>query len=254
MCSDVKRVWDACGRAFDRYTNAPDSFSGNIERPEIERLAGDVTNKRVLDLGCGSGAYALWFAGRGARVTGLDLSPEMIELARSKAAALNLQLDLRVADIGKPFELEGADFDLVFTGTALHYVERLGSVTREAARVMKPGAAFIASVLHPISTARFPLAGSGADDPDLWQTRYFDDALRSIETPWLGYGDVSGEGRTIHSYHHTVSDYFSALTSAGLTVTDLCEPRPPADFLLRNAARYDEAFRVPIYLVFRAVR
>jgi SAM-dependent methyltransferase len=178
----------------------------------------------VLDLGCGSGIYSLWFAERGAQVTGLDLSTEMIELARAKAGERNLQLDLRVADIGKPFELRDDEFDLIFTGTALHYIENLESVMREAARVMRPGAVFIASVPR-----------------------------RTIETPWLGYAEVSSEGRTINCYHHTISEYFSAFAAAGLTIKDLAEPRPPDEFIRTNPARYWEALQIPIYLVFRAV-
>lgn len=73
-----------------------------------------------------------------------------------------------------------------------------------------------------------------------------------IETPWLDFGEVSDEGRRIISYHHTVEDYFRALRSARLNVTDLLEPAPPPQFASKNAARYEEAMRVPVYLIFRA--
>jgi hypothetical protein len=74
-----------------------------------------------------------------------------------------------------------------------------------------------------------------------------------IETPWLGFGDVSSEGQRINCYHHTTADYFGAIRSAGLTVTDIAEPQPPPEFAQRNPDRYDEAMRVPVYLIFRAV-
>jgi SAM-dependent methyltransferase len=255
MPFDVRKTWDACGEAFDRFTTARDSYSDNIERPAIERLIGDVTGARALDLGCGSGPYSVWLAGRGARVTGLDLSEKMISLARARARGRGVELDFAVADITKPLPFAADRFDLVFTSTALHYIDDLGKAFGEMAKVMKPRGLLVASVLHPMSTARFPLAAAPAlDEPDSWETRYFGDRARTIETPWLAFGDVSSEGRRIFSYHHTTADYFKALRLAGLTVTDLCEPRPPDSFIEANAARFEEAMRVPVYLIFRATR
>ncbi|HET9532594.1 MAG TPA: methyltransferase domain-containing protein [Blastocatellia bacterium] len=246
MPLDVKRIWDACGAAFDRFTTAEDSFSENIERPAIASLASDLGGKRLLDMGCGSGTYSLWFAGRGAQVTGMDLSPVMVSMAQEKARAEGLDIRLLAGDLNRPLPFEDGEFDIVFTATVLHYVEDLSSVMKETARVMSHGGALIASALHPMSTALF----SPADREKA--PRYFGSPERMIETPWLDFGEVSDEGRRIISYHHTVEDYFRALRSARLNVTDLLEPAPPPQFASKNAARYEEAMRVPVYLIFRA--
>lgn len=253
MPVDVKQIWDACGAAFDRFTSADDSFSENIERPVIESLAGNVDGQNMLDLGCGSGVYSLSFAGNGAEVTGLDLSPVMIELASEKARERGLKLDLRVADISRTLPFDDDQFDIVFTATVLHYIEDLASFFREAARVLKPGGNLIASVLHPVATAYFPPVSEEIISSNRWQMQYFGSSLRMIETPWKDFGDVSSEGRRIISYHHTLSDYFRALASAGLKLTDLTEPEPPTDFAEKNTDRYQEAMRVPVYLIFKAV-
>ena len=86
MTLDVKKIWNACGEAFDRYTTAVDSFSANVERPAIESLIGDVSGTRILDLGCGSGTNSLWLAERGAHVVGLDLSHTMVSLAQERVS------------------------------------------------------------------------------------------------------------------------------------------------------------------------
>ena len=253
MPVDVKKTWNACGAAFDRFTTAEDSFSENIEQPAIESLAGNLTGKRVLDMGCGSGAYSLWFAGRGADVTGIDLSPVMVSLAEEKARAAGLNIRLRAADLSERLPFEDGEFDLVFTATVLHYVEDLSGAMKEAARVMDKDGALIASVLHPMSTSLFPPATSDETVPaDQWQVRYFGAPSRMIETPWLDFGEVSNEGRRIISFHHTVEDYFRAIRSARLTVTDLVEPAPPPEFASKNAVRYDGAMRVPVYMIFKA--
>ena len=221
-----------------------------IERPAVDKLVGDVAAKRVLDLGCGAGPYSLWFSERGAQVSGLDLSATMISLARQKADERGLQLDLQVADIRDPIPFNDNEFDLVFTATALHYVEDIGSLFREVARLTKLGGELVASVLHPMSTAYF----APANEHDQQEPRYFGEPLRSIETPWVDYDEVAAEGRRLACHHHPVSGYFDAISAAGLRVKELCEPEPPAEFGLRNPARYRQAMHVPVYLIFKAER
>ncbi|HWN99550.1 MAG TPA: class I SAM-dependent methyltransferase [Blastocatellia bacterium] len=248
MPLDVKRIWDACGRAFDRFNSTDDSYSEIIERPAIRELVGDVAGARVLDLGCGAGPYSLWFAERGAQVSGLDLSETMAALAHQKARELGLKLDLQMADIREPLPFAEAEFDLVFTATALHYVDDLRGLFKEIGRVMKRDGQLVASVLHPNSTAYFPLARG----KDQREPQYFGEPTRSIETPWLDYGEVPDEGRRIVCRHHTAAEYFNAIFAAGLRVTDVREPEPPAEYASQNASRYEEAMRVPVYLIFKA--
>jgi SAM-dependent methyltransferase len=253
MPLDVRQIWNACGEAFDRYTTASDSFADNIERPAIEQLIGNLDDARLLDLGCGSGTYSVPFAAKGSHVVALDLSPTMVSLAQQRASQRGVEADFRVADIREPLPFEDAEFDVVFTATALHYVEDIAALMKEVARVMKPTARLIASVLHPMSTAQFPLADSDeVEGPDPWEGWYFGSPRRSIETPWLGFGAVSSEGRRIFCHHHTVSDYFNALSSARLSITTLLEPPPSTEYAAKNLSRYDQAIRVPVFLIFRA--
>ncbi len=255
MPFDVRKTWDACGAAFDRFTSTEDSFSENIEWPAVASMIKTVEGQSVLDLGCGSGVYSLRFAERGAAVAGLDLSQVMISLAREKARERGLKVDFQVADISKLLAFEDGAFDLVFTATVLHYLEDLESFFSEAARVMKPCGRMIASVLHPMSTALFPVAeGEASIASEPGQPVYFGSPLRKIETPWLEFGEVSGEGRQIISYHHTAARYFNAITASGLRVTALSEPHPSKEFAAKNPSRYEEAMTVPVYLIFKAMR
>ena len=260
MPFDTKTTWDACGAAFDRYTSTEDSYSENVERPVVESLLGDLSGASALDLGCGSATYAARLAARGARVVGVDLSATMLTLARERARASGVTMELLVADIARPLPFSGPRFDLVFTATALHYVENLRGTMQEIARVLRPQGRLVASVLHPMSTARFPTRDAGGASLSAWEARarwpsqYFGPAARSIETPWLGFGQVSDEGRRLDCFHHTLSDYFAAVQSAGLRLAQVCEPTPPAAFAAKNADRYEEAMSVPLYLVFAALK
>jgi hypothetical protein len=118
---------------------------------------------------------------------------------------------------------------------------------------MKPRGRLVASVLHPLSTANFPLADGEANIGE-WTGRYFGAPRRCIDTPWVGFGEVPEEGRKINCHHHTITEYFDALASAGLTLNRLLEAEPPPEFAAKNAARYEEAMSRPLYLMFSAIK
>lgn len=68
--------------------------------------------RRVLDLGCGQGRNAVWLAGQGHRVTGIDLSPVAVEQARRLAADHEVEVLFEVANVVEDWTPPGA-FDLV---------------------------------------------------------------------------------------------------------------------------------------------
>lgn len=86
----------------------------------------------MLELGCGTGHWTEFFVSQGFRVTGVDLSEPMLNLARSK----NLWANLQIADSENlPFENER--FDVLATITMLEFVNDPGKVVQEANRVLK---------------------------------------------------------------------------------------------------------------------
>ena len=77
-----------------------------------------VTDRRALDLGCGAGVFTVWLAERGLQVTGLDLFPEAIAMARVRAASRGVNVELVTADLA---EFRPAQrYDLVFDSGCLH--------------------------------------------------------------------------------------------------------------------------------------
>jgi SAM-dependent methyltransferase len=102
-------------------------------------LRANVIGKRVLEYGCGSGAYALFIAKCGAeQVFGIDLSPVRIAQAEENAARTGLENTAFQVMDAEAMTFESEYFDFVFGGAILHHLQ-LDKALSEVARVMKPG-------------------------------------------------------------------------------------------------------------------
>lgn len=124
-----------------------DRLPWEIDRPQPELVgfenAGRVRGE-VLDIGCGPGDSAIYLAGRGYRVTGLDFSPTVIEKARARAAAEGVEASFGVADATELTEYAGR-FDTVVSSALFHCLEPEQRRPHVAAllRATKPGARLI---------------------------------------------------------------------------------------------------------------
>jgi SAM-dependent methyltransferase len=109
----------------------------DIHELVIERLEPR-PGLRWLDLACGTGAVAERAAAAGAEVTGVDLAPALIETAKERAAALELEIDYRVGDCER-LELPDGSFDAVSSTCGVMFAPDHAATARELARVTKQG-------------------------------------------------------------------------------------------------------------------
>lgn len=101
------------------------------------QVGGDVRGKRVLDLGCGAGEAAVWFAKNGAHVVASDLSGEFLDLVRRVAALHGTSLETFKADADH-IALPDGSFDIVYAGNLLHHVDTAKTLD-QIHRLLKPG-------------------------------------------------------------------------------------------------------------------
>lgn len=107
------------------------------ENRRIVRWLGDLRGLRLLDLGCGAGESAVYFSLLGARVTAIDISPRMIEVARATANLHGVSPELVVMP-ADAMTFPDASFDVVYGANVLHHVDT-GRCLDHVARVLKPG-------------------------------------------------------------------------------------------------------------------
>jgi len=183
---------------YDRWAATYDTM-GNwllaLEEPEVERGLGDVAGLDLLDVGTGTGRHAIALAARGAHVTAVDFSDEMLAKARAKPGAERVRWIAH--DVLTPLPFAAASFDRVLSGLVIEHipVAALAGFFAELGRVARPGGRIVVTAMHPAMFVK----GVSAN-----------------------FHDESGEVRP-RSYVATLSDYVMGATSAGLGITGLVE-------------------------------
>jgi SAM-dependent methyltransferase len=121
---------------------------------------------RVLDVACGTGVVALAAARTGARVTGLDLTPELLVRARENAAITGTEIAWHEGD-AEALPFEDASFDVVVSQFGHMFAPRPEVATREMLRVLKPGGTIAFATWPPdVYTGRvFALIGRYTPPP-----------------------------------------------------------------------------------------
>lgn len=162
-----------------------------IEEPAVRPWFRSVGGQPALDVGCGTGRHTRGLLEAGACwVAALDLTPEMIAVARRKLAGQPVQW-VRHALPG-PLPFGDATFAVAVLGLVLEHIAEPTRVLAEVGRVLKPGGRCIASNLHPERTAEGQRA------------RFID--------------PVTGERQPIRSHHHTTTQLLSAGQDAGFVL------------------------------------
>ena len=128
----AKAVWAAGDfDAIYRHTIAPVG-----ER--IVAHAGVQAGDEVIDVGCGTGNAALPAAATGARVVGLDITPELLEVGRRNAAEAGVEVEWVEGD-AEELPYDEASFDVVLSTFGCMFAPRHAVTAAEMARVLRPG-------------------------------------------------------------------------------------------------------------------
>jgi len=165
------------------------------EEPVVDEMLTALNVSTALDVGTGTGRYALKLARRGVAVSAVDQSAEMLAVAQQAAQAEGLSIDLRLGSVegGLPFKAER--YDLVVSALMLCHVPDLPHAAREFARVVRADGYLLITDFHPDSVALG------------WRTL--------ISRPEGTY--------YLPNVPHTRADYLAAIEEAGFTLSKVLD-------------------------------
>jgi len=155
MFRKLSEYFEDIAADFDSYYGRPKGFfnkminawlrkPGLIKRMEITlKLINPSSGKRILDVGCGSGKLAIECAKRGAEVCGIDISKNMIKIAKEQCKRNNLKIEFIVGDALKELP---KNFEFSVALGVLEYLEQPNALLRNMLASVKNGGKIIFSV------------------------------------------------------------------------------------------------------------
>lgn len=241
-----RQAWDSIRRQrneglIDKHHDvAADILAGKTSLTAMQReLAGDVTGKRLLDLGCGDGFELLEWVHAGALVVGVDNSPEQLAAAQRAADRLGVSCQLVLADLlNLPADLLRAEFDLVFSAWVTTWIGDLPRWFSNVYQALKPGGLFLLSGGHPL-TAFFAEQRQG----EKTRASYYEEGPFYAQADQSAIWNPAGDPYNTIEWQPTLSSIVTAVAQSGLQITHLLEvgdaaakyglPGYPLEFLIR---------------------
>jgi SAM-dependent methyltransferase len=209
-------------------------YNSLYERPAVISMLPDISGRRVLDVGCGSGPLSAWLASHGAEVVGFDTSARMVGLAEKKRIE---RASFRVADLAQPLDfLSDRSFDVVVASLVMHYLHDWVAPLRELRRVLRPSGQLIISTHHPAADIELSRTGN-----------YFDTEL--ISDRW----DLGGKVFDVQFWRRPFTDMFAAFERAGFRVLAFQEPQPVPECRELSPRAWEALTTKPAFAFFKLV-
>lgn len=220
------KEWDEAAESWvDFVRQGKDYYRDELNNPAAFRLIGNVRGQLVLDLACGEGYNTRILARKGAKVTGVDFSTRLIELARIEEAKEKLGIDYHVADAADLSRFPSNHFNIVTCFMALQDIKNYKKAISEVARVLKIKSRFVFSVPHPC----FEMVVDKGNRIST-TTRYFgasEDHIHWKMERLLKPFETTG-------FHRTLTEYFTVFHKNRLLVRRLVEPQPTRRGIMKH--------------------
>jgi SAM-dependent methyltransferase len=229
-------VWEPEGENWIRWARTPGFDSYWYFRDAVFDAVLPPPEGRALEVGCGEGRVTRDLVERGYDVVALDPAETLVRAAVDEDAVRRYAIA-----VGEALPFPDDRFDLVVSYNVLQNVADLPRSVQEIARVLRPGGALCACIVHPFTDlGGFEHDGEGARF--VLRDRYYN-ARRIEETE-----ERDGISMTFRGWTYPLEDYTRAFESAGLSIDRIREPRPA-----QHPDRYDRWLEVPLFLALRAV-
>lgn len=216
MENSPEQSWDNVAAGWKEHIHSRHEaklYRDHILHPMLLHLIGDVTGQQVLDAGCGEGYLSRLLGSMGAKVTGIDISDQMLQFAREQQTEDSnvIYKKLSLTDLSSL----NPTFNLVVCNLVLNIIPLYQEVFTQFIRVLEPNGSLVVALPHPC----FDGVGAG-------QVQMPNGELRWSVNRYID--EVSG--RAAHgapTFHRPLSAYINAALDVGFVLTGFLEPVTP---------------------------
>jgi len=235
MEKEVRKIYNRIAERYHKLS-ANHFFNAYLEVPATTSLLKNVKGKKVLDLGCGTGRHTIILKNKGAKVWGLDLSPKMLEIAKTEIKGVDFK-------IGTVYKLpyKSNFFDIIVSGLAVEYFKDIDKAFKEIRRVLKKDGIFVFSTKHPLLEISKHIKGR--------------------PYTFRKFGNYFKEGRTyahwptfmtnIPYYHRTLQSWIRAIVRNKFVIENFVDAKPLKEGKKVNPNAYKSYSQIPYFIVFK---
>jgi len=214
-----QRRWDAGSASWARHADTRGIWERCHHDPSLAlhpaelKWLNNVAGRNIAVLGSGDNQVVFALSGLQAKVTSVDISERQLDVAPQRAIKLGLEVHFLRADVLDLSSLQGATFDMVYTGGHVAvWVSDLRRYYAEAARILKPNGLLIISEYHPFRRVwkRSPSVleiGFNYFDRGPHRSNVSSDVLYAARGEWEQF-----------EFHWTMADYVCAVLSSGCEI------------------------------------
>lgn len=139
MVKPTKSLFSKIASEYDTwYQTQKGAFIDQIETDLAFGMIELHPGMKILDIGCGTGNFSLKLGRKGCQVTGIDISEEMLEIAKLKSIQEKLSINFMQMDVNH-LQFEEALFDAVFSMAAFEFIQDINNVLNQIYKTVKPG-------------------------------------------------------------------------------------------------------------------
>ena len=206
--------------------------------PTTLRLLGNAKDKKILDMGCGTGLYARILQQKGAKVCGLDISDEMLGIAKKEVPNVTF-----VRGTAEKLPYKDNQFDIVLAALMMEYLSSWDKVLKEVRRVLKPKGIFVFSTGNPVMNAGVSIIHKGKKIRDV--QNYFKEGLHVSK--WV----VDDKEVPMKWHHKTYGTIIKALVKHKFMIIDYEDAKPLPQSKKYFLEAYEKCMHKPLFCTWK---
>ncbi len=231
-----RSFWDTKGGEVLGNTSLP--YYGAFISEEKWKLFGDVSGKKMLEIGCGTG-HSLQYHGerKASELWGMDISKKQVEKASEHLATYGLSAKFVISPMEDECGIPKDYFDFVYSVYAIGWTTDLDTTFLRIASYLKKDGIFIFSWSHPIHKCV-----AAENDMLTFKKCYFDESWYSL----------SLDGETLSLSDRMLSTYVNSLAKAGFVIEQMIEKSDDDIMKNKNNDFAEKAKMIPVTFVIKA--